>query len=309
MNLPNPRRTPRAGFTLIEMMLVVVIIGILVALISSAAVRAVVSAKQARNLQEIRQLSVALENFKSKFGAYPPSRIKLCEAYGGYYQSAIDKQLDDDSIQFLTRMFPRLDVASWAANGIDWDGNATLSPPITLTGDQCLVFFLGGIPGRVPNPSCLGFSTNPRNPAATGGDRIGPFFEFQGNRLTPVGAPFYSYLDRYEKQPYAYFSSYKTTNGYNRYFPIYGNSDCATLPNGTATPGVFPYLEGPNRYLNPNSYQIVSAGADGVFGPGTVTPTGPFWSAANASLFYPDNTAGRDDQSNFHEAALGVEIK
>ena len=56
-----------------------------------------------------------------------------------------------------------------------------------------------------------------------GGDRIAPFFEFKSNRLVqwPNTAPYFpSYLDGYGKIPYAYFSSYKTSNGYNRYLAI-----------------------------------------------------------------------------------------
>jgi hypothetical protein len=102
-----------------------------------------------------------------------------------------------------------------------------------LEGEQCLAFFLGGIPSQTSSGFVMtGFSRNGNNPGGLGGaDREPPFFEFKSNRLVQwipqppyvppntIGtAPGYpSYLDGYGKTPYAYFSSYKTANGYNRY--------------------------------------------------------------------------------------------
>jgi len=103
-------------------------------------------------------------------------------------------------------------------------------------------------------------------------------------------------MDPY-KLPYAYFSSYKTTNGYNRYFSTYNNSDCANL-------GVWPYYPTagsgsapPAKYHNPKSFQIISAGKDNTFGCGTVNSSP--WSPGNASREM------EDDMSNFYDSALG----
>src|SRR5262249_4093624 len=157
---------------------------------------------------------------------------------------------------------------------------------------------------------CLGFSTIPTNPSIPGGERIGPFYTFETGRLAispnapappnpgPPSARFFSFLDRYGTQPYAYFSSYKTTNGYNRY----GTSDCLYL-------GVTPYAETPNRYHKADSFQIISAGVDGKWGAGSGVPPTLFWTPASASVFYPDGTPGRDDQGSFYSSPLGVENK
>src|SRR5205823_2680370 len=130
-----------------------------------------------------------------------------------------------DSRYYLLKMFPRMEEA-WKTNGIDFDNSGGYTPPLVLWGDQCLVFFLGGIPAKPGEvPSCNGFSTNPANPipqaAAT---TYGPYFAFQSYRLIARhGNSFYSYLDRFGKQPYAYFSTGRQRNGYNHY----GDSDCA----------------------------------------------------------------------------------
>jgi prepilin-type N-terminal cleavage/methylation domain-containing protein len=319
MRLTPVTRRKRPGFTLLEVIVVIVIILILASLILAATVRALAKAREVRNRNDISQLSTALENFKGKFGFYPPSRIRLCKLYGQYTNLGVPG-IDADSVQYLTRMFPHIDLNSWAVNGIDWDGTGNRNePPSLLEGDQCLVFFLGGIPRQPAAPvpgACMGFSTNPSNPALGSADRIGPFYEFLPARLvlanlvgTPIhpNAPFYfTYADAYATTdgvgtivagaPFAYFSSYKTTNGYNRY----GNSDCPTLT-------LSPYWQvagTPNQYVSPNSYQIISAGKDGRFGGGG----GP-WSPATASNYYPDGTPGRDDQASFYDSPLGVENK
>src|SRR5262249_25558652 len=146
---------------------------------------------------------------------------------------------------------------------IDWNGDGKYSDPVTLEGDQCLVFFLGGIPKQGTEPGCLGFSSNRLDPAKIGeaAQRKGPFYAFPGNRLVKRGKThFYSSAAPFGKaQPYAYFSNFGERNGYHRY----GTSDCAGL-------GVAPYYAElkPPRYYKERSYQIISAGADGVFGPG-----------------------------------------
>src|SRR5262249_56545769 len=168
-------------------------------------------AKRARNRQEISQLDLALNTFQQRFKVgYVPSRLKLAETFSAanYPNVGTPGTLDADSVQFLTQMFPGILTntggafgGTWATTGIDWNGNGTIDTTVEiLEGDQCLVFFLGGIPApstashallttpptysypaNTP-PACLGFSSNPKNPADTTVDRIGPFFEFSSSR-------------------------------------------------------------------------------------------------------------------------------
>jgi prepilin-type N-terminal cleavage/methylation domain-containing protein len=328
------KNTNRHGFTLIELLVVVLIISILASLIGAAVVKAMGTGKQVRNRADISQLENALEAFKSRFGVYPPSRIKLSETWN---YNISTPGIDADSVQILTRIFPRINTSS----PVDWNGNGVIQTPqqggdYILEGDQCLVFFLGGIPGSSVPLQCLGFSTNPTNPAyspppGSPDDRIGPFLDFASNRLVLLQPPppqanqlsrsplHYSYLDTYGISdgqgklltglPYAYFSSNNRTNGYNRY----SSSDCPML-------GVWPYAEiqAPLKYWKANSFQIVAAGGDGVFGVGGVLQANGLpattWTPATASTIYPQNdpnfgkrpNPGYDDQSNFTGSLLGV---
>jgi hypothetical protein len=63
--------------------------------------------------------------------------------------------------------------------------------------------------------------------------------------------------------------------------------------------GVKPYRDTPSTYYKPDSFQIICAGDDGVFGPGGL------WTPASASTVYPPGSPGCDDQSNFHTRLLG----
>jgi prepilin-type N-terminal cleavage/methylation domain-containing protein len=317
MRIAHTDNTRRTGFTLVELLVVVVIIALLVGLTTAVVVKALGRGNQARARAEISQLSVAIENFQQKFKVpYIPSRIVLCERITDY-EAQSSNTLYVDSFQYLSRVFPRIQWrdASNQPVVIDWNGDNAYTPPATLGGHHCLVFFLGGVPS-LPSGSGTrtpqGFSTNPANPAAQGGSRIDPFFEFPASRLNSTQMPtdqgtYMTYLDPWET-PYAYFSAYKTRNGYNRYCPAGGpyTSDCSPAT-------VWPYAEALGtqpRYYNPHSFQIISAGPNKVFGSGTVVTNianntwegGPFWSPSNT---YAEGTAGFDDITNFHDRPLG----
>ena len=65
-------RNHAAGFTLVEMLVVLLIIVILAGLISAAAYRGLARAKVARITIDIQQLSWPWKNIRQQFGEYPP---------------------------------------------------------------------------------------------------------------------------------------------------------------------------------------------------------------------------------------------
>src|SRR5260370_41073133 len=79
MKTPQTRPGMRRGFTLIELLIVIAIIGIILSLIAAAVIQAMNSGRRTQYRAEISQLDVGIENFKQKFGMYPPRRIRLCE--------------------------------------------------------------------------------------------------------------------------------------------------------------------------------------------------------------------------------------
>lgn len=73
---PRPRRI---GFTLVELMVVIAIIGILVALLLPVIVGAVRRANDARVAGDIQTIAAGLAKFKDTYGEFPPSRVILSE--------------------------------------------------------------------------------------------------------------------------------------------------------------------------------------------------------------------------------------
>ena len=69
----------RAGFTLVELLVVIIVLAILVGLLLPVIAGALRTAKNAAVQAEINQLAQALANFKATYGDYPPSRVLLCE--------------------------------------------------------------------------------------------------------------------------------------------------------------------------------------------------------------------------------------
>lgn len=66
------RRRRAAGFTLVELLIIVAIIGILVAIAAVNYRNAIERARQRRAMGDLRSLSTAIEAYALDFGRYPP---------------------------------------------------------------------------------------------------------------------------------------------------------------------------------------------------------------------------------------------
>ena len=71
--LLRPPRVPPAGFTLVEIMIVVVIIGLLAAMAIPAFQRVRESAQNARFVSDLRTFSQAFETYTLRNGGWPPN--------------------------------------------------------------------------------------------------------------------------------------------------------------------------------------------------------------------------------------------
>ena len=271
----------RPGFTLVELMIVIGIIATLIALLLPAINGARETAKRSVAQSEIAQISYGLTAFREDRRVTPPSSIILREKFD--YNTANPQEAA--SVTALRQMWPQLPPFPFATGttpttvvngqvvlcGIDWNGNGqidgdgTNSPAWLLEGDQCIVFFLGGIP---QNGFPSGFATNPGNPAAHVANPAVPtrtYFEFPVDRLisngnTAAGQGFKSFADQWKELPYVYYAARNgTKNAYNA-------GDCPTL---TTAAGAHPYQDKTGSFFQPTGWQIISAGRDKKFG--TVT--------------------------------------
>ena len=74
---PPPSRSRRAGFTLVELMIVVSIISVLIALLLPAVQSAREVARRVQCTNNLYQIGVALENYASSNRVYPPGVVDL----------------------------------------------------------------------------------------------------------------------------------------------------------------------------------------------------------------------------------------
>lgn len=238
--------TTRPGFTLVELLMVIIIIGILAGLLIVAVGPAIGTANTAVVKAEINQLDVALNNYRDTYGSLPPTVFTGNDSIG-----TIDtvKRFD----RHLRKAFPRFRLADLDADmDVDADDyveafkQATEFPTGstyavtfcdlgTMDAAESLVFWLGGIPKiwKANNTTgefeveLTGFSLDPTNPLLpetnppSGGnvagedyqsERTAPLFEFDTRRLVDAdqdGWPEYipSTGSAQEAPPYVYFDS------------------------------------------------------------------------------------------------------
>lgn len=205
---------PRAGFTLVELLMVIVIIAILLALIVPAAQGVIATAREREVAAELTGLETGCSKFKARYGENPPSAVTLYEQANAWTPAsrAVMRKVFGSTFRF--------DISR------DINGNGNSTDVITMTGDQCLVFFLGGLPDYSGGSlNLIGFSNSKSNPFSRGGSRIKFYEDFDSNRLlVRSGQTMPSYYDRLNLPadggaPLCYFS--KTRTG--RYEP----GDCA----------------------------------------------------------------------------------
>jgi general secretion pathway protein G len=262
---PRTHQAPsnRSGFSLIELLVVIVIIGILMALILPAIGRVRYRAQVQQTAAELTQLDTAITKFESDFGVKPYSELVVTEDPATTSWDATPAL--QQTRTKLRRIWPQLSFTGMIDFNADgaFTGDGGSDATITLTGSESLVFFLGGVMSRDQNgnalvdpaevgttPTWIGFSKNPVTPFITsGGNRLGPVFTFDPARLVDTdGDGMMEYLDSLpdQKTP-IYFVSSNNGQGYS--------------------PAMSRYVQGDGKTpWNKDTHQLISPGLDGELG-------------------------------------------
>lgn len=270
----------RAGFTLVELLVVVAIIGLLVGLTIPAVFAALGVFNRAACKFEVNALSDAVEKYRSKYGDYPPdgSSWPVMEAH-------LRKAFPNILVSELNLLNPA-NSATYAYIHNDYAGAGRVMDPA-----EALVFFLGGFSSDAQRPF-----TGPGGPFVLNGSayqyngsRQNSFYDFPAARLTmsaslvstdetvydspitPDLMPvFLSYKNKLEfGNPYVYFDSRTYQSKAN---PPSCNYHLTRASAGAARPYLSEQVNTlstatnkPKLYENKQTFQILSPGLDGQY--------------------------------------------
>lgn len=177
----------RRGFTLVEILIVIAILGILAGLLAVGVNAARVAILKQAQKFEIEMIAQAVERYREKYGDYPPdgSSWPIMEAH-------LRKAFPNILISELNLLNPALSASNGYIrndNDVPYGSYTPSFPqgyPRVFDPAEALVFFLGGFSSDPQRPL-----TGPGGPFAASGmgyiyntQRENGFFEFKTSRLT-----------------------------------------------------------------------------------------------------------------------------
>ena len=289
----RPTSAARPGFTLVEIMVVVVIIGILTALVVPATMRAITRARDTEAKMEVAAIADAVDQYHLKYGDFPPDGSDF-QVLVRHMRKITNNRIGQPDLALLQTL-THPDGSNFS--------------PVAMDRAEALVLFLGGFSSDLVHPLTgpggpLEFKNysgddNPLNLAnyQYNATRDNAFFEFKPERLTIAlqGNRYVStdevemgyndvnhggqdllpaYRSTRTNSPIVYFDSrtygevapgfynaYRTPGEFGGLRP-YKTSVGAQPPPYANPQAAFAAV----KFHNPQTYQVISPGGDGVYG-------------------------------------------
>ena len=290
MKTSNPvNQRKRTGFTLVELLVAITVVAILVGMLTAAVIPALRRGREASVQTEMKQIELAIENFKNQYGFYPPSFESGLDVNGNVRGIANAADL----LRYVNRISPNhSELQTHPVHTTEtrlehwWEEVGQF-----LDQESSLVFWLSGLCKNKQYP-ITGGSNLPGAPLAAHGlidDGIerDVFFEFKQNQLVgdedgetivsnrtsttiQSGDPLWGFIFEYEQaygpQDGDLLYRYRDAPTYD----LGGNNAYSIGPVQGTVPNAF------YDFANPKTFQLITFGMDGLSGvTGDIFTTGP----------------------------------
>ncbi len=316
---------PPRGFTLVEILTVIVIIGIIAAIAIPAVNRAIATGKATKIRMELGAIEQGIVDYQSKYGDYPPD-FSDWTVVERHYRKIFPRIAASD----LNRLRMLTDVSTTNDTAVSAPTTWPAHDATAMDRGEALAWALGG------------YSSNPLNPfTGPGGplelvsssttavvyhintDRDNKMYDMEPARLdlgSIDAAASLSATNRYESSDGDLFLSYAATDGGapfvyfdSRTYAFFDSTLSDFNGYGSTTYGVVrPYYSetavpktsttdysslsealGAWQFMNPDKFQIISAGLDENFG-------------SNATVEFDSSTTGQEPLYFQYPTGLGI---
>ncbi|MGP0066995.1 MAG: DUF1559 domain-containing protein [Isosphaeraceae bacterium] len=196
--------TPRPAFTLIELLVVIAIIAVLIALLLPAVQAAREAARRAQCTNNLKQIGLALYNYESSTGSFPPSGEST-----NFSLTPPATQFIDGGWSTLARVLPFME-GNTSFNALNFNVDYNEATGMNYTGcSTTLAVFV--CPSATHSPDGLRDGIDPYDPASNfnGGYGYGDYGATNYTDIDPLGQT--TYATNYPATPFR--NKYSRANG------------------------------------------------------------------------------------------------